>query len=136
MKYTKEITDKIINDYTIENKSVDELALEFEIPKRSLIAKLSSLGIYKRKPYVDKTGKPPVRKSELIDSIGVSLGIDPDQLDSLEKVTKRILETIDKRLKEGQSVNSDPKPQQVLSPKPEKSITQQTLERREWVECD
>lgn len=136
MKYTKEITEKLINDYTIENKSVDELALELEIPKRSLIAKLSSLGIYKRKPYVDKTGKPPVRKSELIDSIGVSLGIDPDQLDSLEKVTKRILETIDKRLKVEQSVNSDPKPQQVLSPKPEKSIAQQTLERREWVKCD
>lgn len=127
MKYTKEITDKIINDYTIENKSVDELALELEIPKRSLIAKLSSLGIYKRKPYVDKTGKPPVRKSELIDSIGVSLGIDPDQLDSLEKVTKRILETIDKRLKEGQSVNSDPKPQQVLSPKPDQSIKEKNF---------
>ena len=109
MKYTKEITDKLVNDYTIENKSVEELALELEIPKRSLIAKLSSLGIYKRKPYVDKTGKPPVRKSELIDSIGVSLGIDPDQLDSLEKVTKRILETIDKRLKN----SSDPKSDKV-----------------------
>lgn len=124
MKYTKEITEKLINDYTIENKSVDELALELEIPKRSLIAKLSSLGIYKRKPYVDKTGKPPIRKSELIDSIGVSLGIDPDQLDSLEKVTKRILETIDNRLKS----SSDPKS--------EKSIAQQTLERRKWVKCD
>ena len=121
MKYTKEITDKLINDYTIENKSVEDLALELEIPKRSLIAKLSSLGVYKRKPYVDKTGKPPVRKSELIDSIGVSLGIDPDQLDSLEKVTKRILEVLDKRLKEGQSVNSYPKPQQVLSPKPDQT---------------
>ena len=122
MKYTKEITDKLINDYTIENKSVEDLALELEIPKRSIIAKLSSLGVYKRKPYVDKTGKPPVRKSELIDSIGVSLGIDPDQLDSLEKVTKRILEVLDKRLKEGQSVNPEPKPQQVLSPKPDQIV--------------
>lgn len=132
MKYTKEITDKLINDYTVENKSVEDLALALEIPKRSVIAKLSSLGIYKRKPYVDKTGKPPVRKSELIDSIGVSLGIDPDQLDSLEKVTKRILEVLDKRLKE----DTDPKPEKLLPPKPEKSIAQQTLERREWVECD
>lgn len=107
MKYTKEITDKLVNDYTLENKSVEDLALELEIPKRSLIAKLSSLGVYKRKPYVDKTGKPPVRKSELIDSIGVSLGIDPDQLDSLEKVTKRILEVLDKRLKESPDPKSD-----------------------------
>lgn len=108
MKYTKEITDKLENDYIVENKSVEEIALELQIPKRSVIAKLSSLGIYKRKPYVDKTGKLPIRKSELIDSIGISLGIPPEQLDSLEKVTKRILEVLDTRLK-----GSDPKPDQM-----------------------
>lgn len=98
MKYTPEITEKLKNDYLELNKPVEEIATDLGIAKRSVIAKLSSLGIYKRKPYIDKTGKPPVKKSEYIESISKSLGIPVDVLDSLEKVNKHILHIIDQKL--------------------------------------
>lgn len=108
MKYTPEITEKLKTDYLELEKTVEEIAEELLIPKRSVIAKLSSLGIYKRKPYIDKTGKPPIKKSEYIESISKSLNMPVDTLDSLEKVNKHILHIIDQRLK------PDPKPEQVV----------------------
>ncbi len=106
MKYTPEIVEKLINDYTVLNIPVEELATTLDVPKRSLIAKLSSLGIYKRKQYTDKTGKPPVRKSQYIEDLSLLLKIPVEQLDSLEKTNKRILEILAHKL-------SDPKLQRA-----------------------
>lgn len=94
MKYTQEITDKLKEDYLTLNRPVEEIAQDLDIPKRSVIAKLSSLGIYKKKPYVDKTGRPPIKKSTFIEILSTRLRIPVEQLDSLEKVNKRILETL------------------------------------------
>ena len=62
-----------------------------EIPERSIISKLSALGVYKRKEYVTKQGNPPIRKSEYIEKIAQILGKDLDLLESLEKVNKNVL---------------------------------------------
>lgn len=94
MKYTKEITEQLIEDYTTNNLPVEEIALSLDIPKRSVIAKLSSLGVYKKKNYTDKTGKPPVRKSSYIEILSEKIRVPIEQLDSLEKVNKRILEIL------------------------------------------
>lgn len=113
MKYTPEITKKLIKDWEEDGKTVEEIAVALTaetgqtVPKRSVVAKLSSLGIYERKQYVDKTGKVPVKKCEYINSISKSLKMTPDELESLEKVTKRILAILDQRLQ------PDPKPDQV-----------------------
>lgn len=90
MKYTNEITNKLLEDFH-NGVSPAEIAEKLDVPVKSVIAKLSSLGVYKKKAYVNKNGQPPVKKSEYIDKLAVLLEMDIDTLDSLEKVNKVIL---------------------------------------------
>jgi hypothetical protein len=103
MKYTKEITDRIIADYKAK-VPVKDIALAIDVPERSVIAKLSSLGVYEKKTYVNKRGELPVKKSEHIDRIAELLEVDPETLESLEKVNKAVLKLIELKLQQ-----SDPK---------------------------
>ena len=101
MRYTKEITDRIIELY---NTKVPVLAIakELDVPERSVIAKLSSIGVYQKKTYVNKRGEIPVKKSEHIEQIAQLLDCDLELLESLEKVNKNVLVMISTAL-------SDPK---------------------------
>ena len=110
MKYTKEITDRLVQEYTA-GQPVEKLAQELQVPSRSIIAKLSSLGVYKRKQYVNKRGEPPRKKSEYIESIAQLLNLDLELCESLEKTNKLILGLIEERLQLAASI-SDPKPPQ------------------------
>lgn len=103
MKYTKEICDRLVQDYT-SGVPVHQLAQQLQLPERSIIAKLSSLGVYQRKTYVNKRGEIPVKKSEHIERISILLDCDLELLESLEKVNKVVLKLIESRL-------SDPKSQ-------------------------
>jgi hypothetical protein len=104
MRYTKEITDRIIELY---NKKVPILAIaaELQVPERSIIAKLSSIGVYQKKAYVNKRGETPVKKSEHIMSLATTLNCDPETLESLEKVNKNVLVMLLRALQ----ARSDPK---------------------------
>ena len=99
MKYTKEITDKMMADYANE-VSVDDIAAELDVPIRSVIAKLSSLGVYKKKQYTNKRGELPIKKEEYIERIGALLDVNLDMLESLEKVNKSVLVMLEAALKE------------------------------------
>ena len=101
MKYTKEIIDRMVTDYQAQ-VPVKTIALEFDLPERSIIAKLSSLGVYQKKSYTNKRGEIPVKKSEHIENIATLLDCDLELLESLEKVNKVVLKLIETRL-------SDPK---------------------------
>lgn len=105
MKYTKEIIDRMVADYKSQ-VPVAQIAQQLELPERSIIAKLSSLGVYQKKTYLNKRGEVPVRKAEHIERIATLLDCDLELLESLEKVNKVVLKLIESRL----SVpNSDPK---------------------------
>jgi hypothetical protein len=104
MKYTKEITDRIIADYKAK-VPVKDIAVNIDVPERSVIAKLSSLGVYEKKTYVNKRGELPVKKSEHIDRIAELLEVSSETLESLEKVNKGVLKLIELKLTE-----VDPKP--------------------------
>lgn len=104
MKYTKEITDRIIADYQAK-VPVKDIALAIDVPERSVIAKLSSLGVYEKKTYVNKRGELPTKKSQHIDKIAELLEVDAETLESLEKVNKGVLKLIELKLSK-----SDPKP--------------------------
>ena len=41
---------------------LEAIAAELNISKRSLIAKLCRLGIYSKKPYLNKNGQLPVKR--------------------------------------------------------------------------
>ena len=97
MKYNQEITELVRQMYVDQKMGSKTIAdslgaqLGEEIPERSIISKLSALGVYKRKEYATKQGNPPIRKSEYIEKIAQILGKDLDLLESLEKVNKNVL---------------------------------------------
>jgi hypothetical protein len=103
MKYTKEITDKIVEQYK-SGQTIQDIANTLNVPDRSIIAKLSSLGVYQKKTYLNKRGEVPVKKWEYIEQLAQTLGVPSDQLESLEKVNKSVLILLNRRL-------LDPKPQ-------------------------
>jgi hypothetical protein len=106
MKYTTEITKRITEEYT-SGKAVSDIAVGLladgtvieSIPDRSLIAKLSSLGVYKKKEYVTKRGETPIKKEEYIDRIAKLLDVNAEMLESLEKVNKSVLALLATRLR-------------------------------------
>ena len=100
MKYTIEQLAEIVEIYkeTPTLETVNSLAKHYDIPPRSIIAKLSSMGIYKKKEYTNKRGETPTRKEEYIERISTMLDIDLALLDSMEKVTKMALVKLDERI--------------------------------------
>lgn len=105
MKYTKEATDKLVQDYR-NGVAVRDLAEGLDVPERSIIAKLSSLGVYQKKQYLNKRGELPVKKSQHIERIADLLQVNLELLESLEKVNKGVLKLIEDKL-----AATDPKPQ-------------------------
>jgi hypothetical protein len=97
LKYDKETTDKLLEQYAA-GVSTEELALQFDVPKRSIIAKLSSLGVYKTKTYLNKRGEVPVKKEEYVERIAKLLNVHLEQLESLEKVNKNVLKMLEEAL--------------------------------------
>ena len=75
MKYTQDIVEKLTADYQA-GRDVKTLADELGVAERSVIAKLSSLGVYKRKTYVNKRGEAPIKKEVYIERISTLLDID------------------------------------------------------------
>ncbi len=100
--YTNDVTLQISEEYRNNptEETVDKIAAELKVSKRSVIAKLSSLGIYIKKPYLTKRGELPVSKEVYIERIGKLLDIDSTMLDSMEKVTKQSLVLIESRIRE------------------------------------
>ena len=98
MKYTPEITQQLLADHH-SGVSVQDLAEKFSVPERSVIAKLSSLGVYQRKSYVNKQGNPPEKKEVLIERIAQLLDVNLELLESLEKANKNVLLLLERALK-------------------------------------
>lgn len=96
-KYTPEI-EKLMTEQYLANTPVEQIAEALEVPVRSVISKLSSLGVYKKKVYLTKRGEPPVKKSEYIERIANALDMDLELLESLEKANKSLLMVISERL--------------------------------------
>jgi CRISPR/Cas system CMR subunit Cmr4 (Cas7 group RAMP superfamily) len=93
VKYTKELLQEITELYQ-SGWTAKDLGAKFEIPERSIIAKLSSLGVYKKKEYRDKQGNPPIKKEVYVEKIANALKLDLDLAESLTKVNKVVLKLI------------------------------------------
>ena len=123
MKYTPELTDKIVSLYVEQTKpndlglsksslavvaeiaeylkpfNLDAAGVPMDVPERSIIAKLSSMGVYKKKEYLTKRGEVPIKKEEYIDRIAKHLAVNVELLESLEKVNKSVLVMLDNALR-------------------------------------
>lgn len=94
--YTAEMVSAIKAAYT-ENPSkdtVESLATQYGKTVRSIVAKLSREGVYKKAEYVTKTGEKPVRKNAHAEAIGAILSMSEGEVTSLEKANKTALEKI------------------------------------------
>lgn len=101
MKYDAETTKQLIQAYQTLGANCDaipELAHQFGVPERSIIAKLASLGLYKRKEYCDKQGNPPIKKEVYVENIAKLLDANVELLESLEKVNKSVLKMLEQAL--------------------------------------
>jgi hypothetical protein len=97
MKYDNETTKKLVADYA-SGVSVALLAEQLDVPERSIIAKLASLGVYKKKEYLNKQGEPPIKKEEYVERIANLLKVNVELLESLEKVNKNVLKMLEDAL--------------------------------------
>jgi len=77
-------------------ESVEILMKELNKPKRSIVAKLSNLGVYKPPVKTTKTGARIVKKDDLVKEISAQL--DGIELSSLAKANKQDLERLSKSL--------------------------------------
>jgi hypothetical protein len=77
----------ITEEYQLEptRATVDSLAEQFDKTPRSIIAKLSALGVYQKVERVTKRGEPVVMKAELVAQVQNAIG---RELPSLNKMTK------------------------------------------------
>jgi len=98
VNYTDEMVEAIRSEYEAApvRATVDALAARFGKTPRSIIAKLSTLGIYQAPTRVTKTGKPVVKKEALVAEIVATIGV---ELPSLVKANKQDLEALVSALK-------------------------------------
>lgn len=108
MKYTKETTDQLITLYK-GGTPIKQIAENFDVPERSVIAKLSSLGVYQKKSYLNKRGEVPVKKEVYLDQIAQELDCSIEVLESLEKCNKNVLKMILEALKSKNSATPENK---------------------------
>ena len=93
VNYTPEQTLKMVADYTA-GVSVDKIAETLGKSVRSVVAKLSREGVYKKKEYKTKTGEPVVKKDAHADAIGAILRLPENDIESLTKANKSALKAI------------------------------------------
>lgn len=99
MRYTKETTEQMVADYQ-SGTTAEQIAENLNVPPRSVIAKLSSLGVYRKKCYTNKNGEVPVKKEFYIERLATLLDENIELLESLEKVNKRVLVLIVDKLEQ------------------------------------
>lgn len=99
MSYTQEITDRIIQEYVCNpsRETVDRLAEEINKTPKSVIAKLSSAGVYKPPKRTTKSGDIIIRKEDMAKQIGEWFGL---EVPSLSKAAKLELLSLYKALQD------------------------------------
>lgn len=101
IKYTKEQETQMYDLYTAAETPegrdlvVEALVSKWQKPKRSIIAKLSKMGIYISKAKISKvTGNKPETKEQLVRKIETRFGVEPEMFIGLEKAPKLVLVTL------------------------------------------
>jgi len=96
--YTQEMIDVMTERYVAEptRATVEAIADEFGKTSRSVISKLSSLGIYQKPAATTKRGEPIVKKEVFVAEVQDALGV---TVPSMEKMTKADLHVLVAALK-------------------------------------
>lgn len=91
--YTLKETEKMIQQYLQEPTwdTVLHIAAKMRRTPRSVVAKLSKEGVYKKSDYTDKLGRPVVTKARLVSDLENILDTQLTDLDKAPKETLRKL---------------------------------------------
>lgn len=85
---------------------VESFSQKLKVSKHSVIGKLSSMGVYQKPAPLTKSGDPIIAKQEYVQAIRIMLSAKGEELESLEKASKRDLKIImDKLITMSESVN-------------------------------
>ena len=82
----------------LTNTDAEKLAEQFGKTVKSVVAKLSRMGVYQKKEYTTKTGEAVVKKNTLADKLAEICGLTEAETTSLEKATKTALVKIIEKL--------------------------------------
>ena len=93
VNYTADQTASVIADYEA-GVPVDQIAASMGKSVRSIVAKLSREGRYKKPEYVTKSGDKPISKETLADQLAMLCGLTEAEADSLAKANKAALAKI------------------------------------------
>lgn len=82
MSYTEEQTNEMVAEYEANpsRETVEKIAERLTKSVRSVIAKLSSAGVYQTPVRTTKTGEPIEKKEEMVVQICTWLGVDAPTL--------------------------------------------------------
>lgn len=83
---------------SLNSAACETLASEMGKTLRSVVAKASRLGIYRKKEYISKSGEAVQKKDGYAEAIGAVLKMSEGEIDSLTKANKTALEKIFKAL--------------------------------------
>lgn len=100
-KYTEDQIATMLESYTSNpsKETIDDLAEKLDKSTRSIIGKLSRLGIYKKAAYSPKYAVDVVTKEELVAKIADYLDLDVDLLIGLAKSQKPALLYLEESLR-------------------------------------
>lgn len=93
VNYTAEQTAQVVQAYK-SGIDVEQIAADLGKSVRSIVAKLSREGVYKKKDPVSKTGEPVVKKDQHAEAIGAILNLSEPEVESLTKANKSALKAI------------------------------------------
>lgn len=96
LAYTADQTAELLAAYVVESTpaTVELFAEKFGKSVKSIIAKLSREGVYKKKEYTTKAGTKPEKKDMTADAIGKILGLSENDTASLAKANKVALAAV------------------------------------------
>ncbi len=96
VNYTADQESAMLAAYTANptKETVNALALEMGKTTRSVIAKLSRLGCYRKPEYVRKDGAKAEKKDETATAIGLILNLSGADTDSLAKANRKALQAV------------------------------------------
>jgi hypothetical protein len=107
--YTPEMEARLVAVYNGEasqeerDTAVEALSNELNRTKRSVVAKLSRMGVYTAKEYRTKQGTKSVSKAALVGTIAAMVDVQEDVVGSLEKATKGALVIVANAIFEAQN---------------------------------
>jgi hypothetical protein len=86
--YTAQETADLVDKYNAgDGESVDSLAVLFNRTRKSIIAKLSKEGVYKKQEYLTKSGNKPEKKLSMVQDIEDIFNLRYMLLDKAPKAT-------------------------------------------------